>query len=150
MTETPRGVLEESAEDPFEGAFMGGFNDALRLVIDDYSGDTVHCHVTVHEGLLQPYGIVHGGVYASLAESAASLGAATWNRQREPLGQTVGVSNATHFLRAVREGTLRVTATPQHRGRTLQLWQVDITDDAGRLVAKSDVRLANLAPEKPI
>jgi 1,4-dihydroxy-2-naphthoyl-CoA hydrolase len=150
MTETPGGAVRESAEDPFEGAFMGGFNEALRLVLDDYSGDAVHCHVTVHEGLLQPYGIVHGGVYASLAESAASLGAATWNMQREPGGQTVGVSNSTHFLRAIREGTLHVTATPQHRGRTLQLWQVDITDDAGRLVAKSDVRLANLATEKPI
>ncbi len=150
MTETAGGALEESADEPFEGAFMGGFNSALRLVIDSYSGDAVHCHVTVHEGLLQPYGIVHGGVYAALAESAASLGGATWNTQREPGGQTVGVSNSTHFLRAVREGTLAVTATPQHRGRTLQLWQVEITDERGRLVAKSDVRLANLAAERPL
>ena len=150
MTETSRGTFEESAADPFEGAFMGGFNEALRLVIDDYSGDAVHCHVTVHDGLLQPYGIVHGGVYAALAESAASLGGATWNSQREPGGQTVGVSNSTHFLRAVREGTLRVSATPLHRGRTLQLWQVEIQDESGRLVAKSDVRLANLAAARPI
>ena len=150
MTETAAAATEDSAEDPFEGTFMGGFNEALRLVVDDHSGDAVHCHVTVHDGLLQPYGIVHGGVYASLAESAASLGGAMWNMQREPGSQTVGVSNSTHFLRAVREGTLSVSATPLHRGRTLQLWQVDITDERGRLVAKSDVRLANLAAERPI
>jgi uncharacterized protein (TIGR00369 family) len=116
------------------------------LKIDEAGPDVVRAHVTVHEGLLQPYGIVHGGVYASLAESAASLGGATWNMARVPGGRTVGVSNDTSFLRAVREGTLSVVATALHRGRTLQLWHVMITDESGRLVAKSDVRLANLEP----
>jgi uncharacterized protein (TIGR00369 family) len=126
---------------------MGGFNNVLGFVLDEVSGDAVRGHVTVHEGLLQAYGIIHGGVYASLAETAASIGGVTWNMARVPGGRTVGVSNSTHFLRATREGTLTVTATPQHRGRTLQLWQVDIADEQGRLVAKSDVRLANLPPE---
>jgi uncharacterized protein (TIGR00369 family) len=85
-------------------------------------------------------------VYASVAESVASLAGATWQMQRVPDGRVVGVSNATSFLRAVREGTLSILATPLHRGRTLQLWQVQITDEAGRLVATSDVRLANLDP----
>ncbi len=132
--------------DPFDGAFMGGFNDLLQLKIDERSPDAVRGHITVHPGLLQPYAIVHGGVYASVAESVASLAGATWQQQRVPDGRVVGVSNATSFLRAVREGTLTVTATPLHRGRTLQLWQVLITDEEGRLVAKSDVRLANLDP----
>ncbi|MCW2546744.1 MAG: putative esterase [Mycobacterium sp.] len=126
---------------------MGAFNRILGFVLDEVSGDAVRGHVTVHENLLQPYGIVHGGVYASLAETAASVGGAAWNMARVPGGRTVGVSNSTHFLRATREGTLTVMATPQHRGRTLQLWQVDITDEQGRLVAKSDVRLANLEPQ---
>jgi 1,4-dihydroxy-2-naphthoyl-CoA hydrolase len=126
---------------------LGGFNNVLGFEIDELSGDTCRGHVTVHDNLLQPYGIVHGGVYASLAETAASVAGATWNAARVPGGRTVGVSNSTHFLRATREGTLTVVATPSHRGRTLQLWQVDITDEQGRLVAKSDVRLANLEPE---
>jgi uncharacterized protein (TIGR00369 family) len=70
-----------------------------------------------------------------------------WHMDQVPGGRTVGVSNATSFLRAVSEGTLAIVATPLHRGRTLQLWQVLITDEEGRLVAKSDVRLANLTPE---
>ncbi len=149
MTDT---ATEESGEapkdpaDPFDGAFMGGFNTLLGLKIDERTPDAVRGHVAIHEGLLQPYGIVHGGVYASIAESAASLGGATWNTARVPGGRTVGVSNSTSFLHAVREGTLAITATPLHRGRTLQLWQVLITDESGRLVAKSDVRLANLDP----
>ncbi len=135
-----------AVEGPFPGTFMGGFNELLQLEIDERSPDSVRGHVTVHDGLLQPYGIVHGGVYASVAESVASLAGATWQLERVPNGRVVGVSNATSFLRAVREGTLSIVATPLHRGRTLQLWQVLITDEAGRLVAKSDVRLANLDP----
>ncbi|HEX4428488.1 MAG TPA: PaaI family thioesterase [Frankiaceae bacterium] len=150
MTETATegggGTQEGVSKDGFDAAFMGGFNGLLGLKIDEAGPDVVRAHVTVHEGLLQPYGIVHGGVYASLAESAASLGGATWNMARVPGGRTVGVSNDTSFLRAVREGTLSVVATALHRGRTLQLWHVMITDESGRLVAKSDVRLANLEP----
>jgi 1,4-dihydroxy-2-naphthoyl-CoA hydrolase len=138
---------EVTSDSSVRAGAMGGFNNALGFVLDEVSGDAVRGHVTVHEGLLQGYGIIHGGVYASLAETAASIGGATWNMARVPGGRTVGVSNSTHFLRATREGTLTVTATPQHRGRTLQLWQVDIADEQGRLVAKSDVRLANLQPE---
>jgi 1,4-dihydroxy-2-naphthoyl-CoA hydrolase len=139
---------DKSGSDSLPGkGELGGFNHVLGFEVDELSGDVVRGHVKVHDNLLQPYGIVHGGVYASLAETAASIGGATWNRARVPGGRTVGVSNSTHFLRATREGTLSVLATPQHRGRTLQLWQVEITDEQGRLVAKSDVRLANLAPE---
>jgi 1,4-dihydroxy-2-naphthoyl-CoA hydrolase len=141
------GEAAVDADDPFDGAFMGGFNELLRVKIDERAPDRVTGRITVHEGLLQPYGIVHGGVYASVAETAASLAGATWQQERVPNGRVVGVSNATSFLRAVREGTLSIVATPLHRGRTLQLWQVLITDEAGRLVAKSDVRLANLDPQ---
>ncbi|MGB9378212.1 MAG: PaaI family thioesterase, partial [Mycobacteriales bacterium] len=88
------------------------------------------------------YGIVHGGVHSSLVETAASVGGALWFGER---GNVVGVTNTTHFLRAVREGELRAVATPIHRGRTQQLWLVEIHDDAGRLAARGEVRLANLS-----
>ena len=62
-------------------------------------------------------------------------------------GRGGGVSNHTDFLRAVREGELRAEATPLARGRTSQLWQVEISDGQGRLVAHAKVRLQNLAEE---
>jgi uncharacterized protein (TIGR00369 family) len=98
------------------------------------------CEIT--PDLLQPYGIAHGGVHCSLVETAASYGGAMWFGER---GQVVGVANHTNFLRAARAGRLRVVATPIHRGRTQQLWQVDVTDETGRGIARGEVRLANIA-----
>jgi uncharacterized protein (TIGR00369 family) len=89
----------------------------------------------------QPYGIVHGGVHCTAVETAASLAAAAWLGDR---GHVVGVSNQTDFLRAVRTGELTATATPIHRGRLQQLWLVEITDEADRLVARGQVRLQNI------
>ncbi|HEY0357807.1 MAG TPA: PaaI family thioesterase, partial [Mycobacteriales bacterium] len=91
--------------------------------------------------LHQPYGIVHGGVYCSVVETAASVGGALWLGER---GQVVGVSNQTDFLRAVRDGELTATATPVHRGRLQQLWTVEITDEQDRLVSRGQVRLQNI------
>jgi uncharacterized domain 1 len=119
-----------------------GFNKTLGLDFVELGADRtiVSCEITPE--LLQPYGIVHGGVHSSIVETAASIGAALWFGDR---GNVVGVSNHTNFLRAARSGTLTATATPIHRGRTQQLWQVAITDEAGRDIARGEVRLANLA-----
>ena len=118
-----------------------GFDATLGLRIDAASGDEVTGQFTVTPALQQPYGIVHGGVYCSVIESAASYGGALWFGDR---GQVVGVSNHTNFLRAVREGTLSLRATPITRGRTQQLWNVEVREESGRLVATGQVRLANL------
>jgi 1,4-dihydroxy-2-naphthoyl-CoA hydrolase len=121
---------------------VGGFNKTLGLDFIELGADrtVVTCEITPE--LLQPYGIVHGGVHCSIVETAASVGAALWLGDR---GNVVGVANHTNFLRAARSGTLTATATPIHRGRTQQLWQVAITDEAGRDIARGEVRLANLA-----
>ena len=63
---------------------------------------------------------------------------------QDRLDNVVGVNNNTDFLRATREGTLTAEATPIHRGRTQQLWEVRITDENDRLVSKGQVRLANI------
>jgi uncharacterized protein (TIGR00369 family) len=120
----------------------GGFNKALGLEFVELGADrtVVTCEITPE--LLQPYGIVHGGVHCSIVETAASIGAAVWFGDR---GNVVGVANHTNFLRAARSGTLTATATPVHRGRTQQLWQVIITDETGRDIARGEVRLANIA-----
>jgi len=119
-----------------------GFDTLLGFTMTRADGDEVHGRIEVTPALHQPYGIVHGGVYTSVVETVASVGAALWFAER---GNVVGVANHTSFLRAVREGILQVRATPVQRGRTQQLWQVDITDDSDRLVARGEVRLANLS-----
>lgn len=101
--------------------------------------------ITWHVGdqHLQPFGLAHGGMHCLVNESAASIGAGVWYAER---GSVVGVNNNTDFLRAARPGDrLRATATPVHRGRSQQLWLVETRDDSGRLVARGQVRLQNLA-----
>lgn len=102
---------------------------------------------SVRPELHQAFGVVHGGVYAAIVESLASIAANVWLGLDGEI-RAVGVSNQTDFIRAVREGSLRAEATPLQRGRMLQVWQVAVTDDQGRLCAHGKVRLANL-PSRP-
>jgi 1,4-dihydroxy-2-naphthoyl-CoA hydrolase len=120
---------------------LGPFATSLGLEVDSADGDAVTAHWTVRPDLLQPHGIVHGGVHCSVVETLASLGAAVWLGDR---GRVVGVSNNTDFYRATTEGTLRATARPVHRGRSQQVWVVEILDDQERTVSRGQVRLQNL------
>ncbi|MFI7026738.1 PaaI family thioesterase [Micromonospora sp. NPDC049900] len=120
-----------------------GFAGLLGLEFDEMSGDRVTIRWRVRPELHQPYGLQHGGVYCAVVETAASVGGGVWLGER---GQVVGVSNQTDFLRPVRDGELTAVGTPVHRGRSQQLWQVEITDADGRLVARGQVRLQNLYP----
>jgi 1,4-dihydroxy-2-naphthoyl-CoA hydrolase len=119
-----------------------GLVKLLGVRVEQASGDRVVLACPVTPDLHQPFGLVHGGVHATLAETAASVGGALWFGDQ---GKVVGVSNHTDFLRAVRAGELRAEATPLARGRTTQLWQVEISDEQGRLVAHAKVRLQNLS-----
>lgn len=119
-----------------------GFDALLGLRIVSATEDEVVGTFEVRPELLQPYGLLHGGVLSSVVETLGSVAGATWFGDR---GNVVGTSNHTNFLRAVREGVLTGVATPIHRGRTQQLWSVDIRDDQQRLVAKGELRVANLA-----
>jgi uncharacterized protein (TIGR00369 family) len=119
-----------------------GFLKLVGLRIEQASGDRVVLTCPVTPDRHQPFGLVHGGVYATLAETAASVGGSLWFGDQ---GKVVGVSNHTDFLRAVRRGELRAEATPLSRGRTTQLWQVEVADEQGRLTAHAKVRLQNLS-----
>lgn len=121
---------------------LPGLDGLIGFELVSVSKDEVVGRLSVTPKVHQPYGLVHGGAYCTVVETAASVGGAAWFGDR---GQVVGVSNHTNFLRGVREGVLDVVATPVHRGGTGQLWTVSITDEQGRLCAKGDVRLANLA-----
>ena len=121
-----------------------GFDRLLGLTLTSVTEDEVVATFEVRPELLQPYGLLHGGVLCSVVETVGSVAGATWFGDR---GHVVGTSNHTNFLRAVREGVLTAVATPIHRGRTQQLWTVDVRDDQQRLVAKGELRVANLARE---
>ncbi|HEX3334914.1 MAG TPA: PaaI family thioesterase [Jatrophihabitans sp.] len=119
-----------------------GLNATLGFALEEATADRVVMSWTIGAEHLQPYGIVHGGVYCSVVEASASVGAALWYGER---GKVVGVSNHTDFLRSAREGRIAATATPIHRGRSQQLWLVEVHDADQRLVARGQVRLQNLA-----
>src|SRR5438067_12002059 len=102
-----------------------GFNGMLGTQVETVTGDEVVLRMPIQPKHHQPYGIVHGGVWCTLVETAASIGAATWLGER---GNVVGVANHTNFIRAARQGDVVARATPIHRGRLQQLWRVEITD----------------------
>ncbi|MDP8944094.1 MAG: PaaI family thioesterase [Actinomycetota bacterium] len=96
--------------------------------------------MAVADRVRQPFGIVHGGAYAALAESLASIGTheAVAGEGLVPMG----LSNQTSFLRPVAEGTVQGEARRRHRGRTTWIWDVEFTDDEGRTCALSRVTVA--------
>ncbi len=121
-----------------------GFEGMLGLSLTELSEKRVCGRVAVRPELLQPTALVHGGVYASIAESLASWGTA---HRVVPEGSVaVGLSNQTSFLRPITEGAIHATATPKHRGRTTWVWEVEISDDQGRLCVLSRVTIAVRTP----
>ena len=119
----------------------GPFVKHLGLEFTEVSGARVAARWTAGERHHQPYGIVHGGVHASVVETLGSMGSAAWLGDR---GKCVGVSNSTDFYRAVREGELTSVGTPVHQGRSQQVWLVETHDSDGRLVARGQLRVQNL------
>ncbi|WP_428339175.1 PaaI family thioesterase [Mycobacterium sp.] len=123
------------------------FDKELGLEFTEISPDRTRAQLDVSPKLLQPMGIVHGGVYCAMVESLASVAAYTWVAAKGGNGSVVGVNNNTDFLRAIGSGMIYGTAIPVHRGRRQQLWQVTIVDPDDRLVARGQVRLQNLEAE---
>ena len=121
---------------PFERTFDGLYG----LQFDSVSEEEVTAHVDVRDEICQPMGLVHGGVYAAIAESLASM--ATALAVSEDGKQAMGLSNSTSFLRPITEGTVHATARRVHRGRTTWLWDVEITDDQGRRCALTRMTIA--------
>jgi 1,4-dihydroxy-2-naphthoyl-CoA hydrolase len=94
----------------------------IDVEILEETEDEVRARVPVTDALRQPLGLVHGGVYATIADTITARGGRA-------------ISNQTSFLRPITEGTIHVSARRRHQGRTTAVWEVDVTDDAGRLCA---------------
>lgn len=123
------------------------FDTFIGTGVELASAEKVITHTPVRPELLQPHGIVHGGLIATLAETAASMGAG----RASHTGAAVGQSNHTEFLRPAtpRSEVLTATATPITSGRRVQVWEVSVTDKQGLEIARSVVRLFNVNPPRP-
>jgi uncharacterized protein (TIGR00369 family) len=122
----------------FGGVSSGGWVDAIGLELVVVTAKQVVAEWSINERHLQPHGIVHGGVYASVVETCCSVGALL----AAPAGKVVvGVENHTSFLRPVREGRLYARAVPLHAGRRAQLWECSIVDASERLIATGRLRV---------
>lgn len=117
---------------PF-AAVPGTFDALVGLVFDNITEDEVRAHVEVRDEIKQPMGLVHGGVFASIAESMTS--AATHLAVVEDGKSAQGLSNQTSFLRPILQGTIHAVARRRHRGRSTWVWEVELADDQGRLCA---------------
>lgn len=123
----------------------GPFVEHLGLRLTEVGPGRVVATWTADERHHQPYGIVHGGVHASVVETLASVGSAAWADEHLPEGsKVVGVHNSTDFYRAVSTGRLVSTATPVHQGRSQQVWVVETRDAQDRLVSRGQLRVQNL------
>ncbi|MEA2362913.1 MAG: 1,4-dihydroxy-2-naphthoyl-CoA hydrolase [Thermoleophilaceae bacterium] len=118
----------------------GTLDDVLGFELLEANGERCRARCPVERRVQQPMGLVHGGTYAALAESMVSL--ATVIAVRASGNLAVGQSNHTTFLRPVTSGWVNGEGTPRHRGRTTWVWDVEFTDDDGRLCAISRVTLA--------
>jgi 1,4-dihydroxy-2-naphthoyl-CoA hydrolase len=116
------------------------FDALYGLEVLEMDDERVRAQVAVRDELKQPMGLVHGGVLASIAESITSL--ATFRAVFPEGGSAQGLSNQSSFLRPISEGTIHAEARRRHRGRTTWVWDVDISDDQGRLCAMVRMTIA--------
>ena len=133
MAILPENVLELINEN------LGGFNTTMGIKFTKAEMDEFAADLIIGTEHLQPYGLVHGGLYAGIIETVCSTGAAL--NVMSDGRSAVGLENSTSFLHAVRSGTLTCTAKPLVRGRRSHVWEAAIHDDSGRVVATGRVRL---------
>jgi 1,4-dihydroxy-2-naphthoyl-CoA hydrolase len=106
-------------------------NDQLGIKVVELSKEKVVMAVEVGPKVHQPFGILHGGVSALIAEGAASVGGAL---NCQPGTTVVGTELNCSHLRSMTEGTLTATATPIRIGRTVHVWGIELTDEKQRLI----------------
>ena len=121
---------------PFDQTFDGLYG----LEITEGEEGELRGRVPVRDAIKQPMGLVHGGVYASMAEALASFGTAV--AVYVDGNMAVGMSNNTTFLRPITAGNVHAVARTRHRGRTTWIWDVEILDDDARMCALSRVTIA--------
>jgi 1,4-dihydroxy-2-naphthoyl-CoA hydrolase len=117
-----------------------GYDRHYGLEWESCSETEASARVAVREEIRQPYGLVHGGVYASIAESITSIATALAVGERGEIA--MGLSNNTSFLRPITAGSVHARAERVHRGRTTWVWDVNFSDDEGRVCALTRMTIA--------
>jgi 1,4-dihydroxy-2-naphthoyl-CoA hydrolase len=117
-----------------------GFDAAVGYELLEVTDDLVRARAEVRDEIKQQAGLVHGGVYSSIAESIASIGTYVVVSRDGRTAQ--GMSNQTSFLRPILDGHIHAEARARHKGRTTWVWEVDFTDDQGRLCALTRMTIA--------
>lgn len=125
---------------------LHGFDRLYGLEMVECSESEVRARVAVRDELKQPAGLVHGGVFASMAESIASI--ATGMAVLGEGNMAMGMSNSTSFLRPIVAGTVHAHAVRLHRGRTTWVWDVTFSDDDQRICALTRMTIA-VRPLRP-
>lgn len=136
-------VQAEASVPSLDLAHASRFVAASGFVVEEATGQRVTGYVDLGPEHHTPWGVVHGGVYATIVESAGSIGASAAVVER---GQfAVGVHNGTDFLRSTTGCRASVTGEPLQQGRTQQLWLVVITDTStDKVLARGQLRLQNV------
>jgi 1,4-dihydroxy-2-naphthoyl-CoA hydrolase len=117
-----------------------GFDALLGLELLSCTEELVTARLAVRDELRQPFGLVHGGVFATIAETLASVGTAVVVFAEG--NAAMGLSNQTSFTRPITSGTIHARAMRRHRGRTTWIWDVEISDDDGRVCALTRMTIA--------
>jgi uncharacterized protein (TIGR00369 family) len=116
------------------------FDSLYGLEMGEITPDHITATCPVTPKILQPWGIVHGGVFCSMAETIASVG--TYLGVKDAGNLAAGMSNNMSFMRPITAGTIHAEAKPRHRGRTTWVWDVEITNDDGALCAIGRLTIA--------
>lgn len=146
MRDNPGALGFWRVRDELTDGRVPGFDSLYGLEFLALSDEEVRAQVVVADHHRQPFGLVHGGVLATMAESMASLG--TWVGVRAAGATAAGLSNHASFLRPIAGGTVHAVARRRHRGATTWVWEVEITDDAGRLCALVRMTVAVRPPRE--
>ncbi len=125
-------------------ASKGTLSDLLGVEFVELTPQKVVARMPVTRKVHQPFGLLHGGANVALAESVASIGA--FLNVAESGKAAVGLEINANHVRGKRDGVVTATATPLHLGRSTHVWDIRITDDAGKLVCVSRCTLAIVDP----
>jgi 1,4-dihydroxy-2-naphthoyl-CoA hydrolase len=118
----------------------GTLDEVLGFETIEVGPELARSRAEVRPRLQQPFGLVHGGVYAAMAESLASV--ATYRAVADEGMIAVGLANQTSFMRPILSGHVNAEARRRHRGSTTWIWDVELTDDEGRVCALSRMTIA--------
>jgi 1,4-dihydroxy-2-naphthoyl-CoA hydrolase len=121
--------------DDLQAMSRGTAVEHLGIEFTEVGDDYIAARMPVDRRTIQPYGLLHGGASVLLAETVGSSAAHCCVDGAAAV--TVGIEINANHIRGVREGWVHGTARPLHIGRTTQLWEIRIVDDAARLVCIS-------------